>query len=145
MRSYHHQQVQPFGKNMVLTPGGPMRSDGQMLAGSPAPSPIKRGGQSLARFPTSSLKHDGQNFARPSGSASRVSSQPVQSPGVSSKQAKYSCFFCNREFPTKLGYTGHMNMHAGAKPFQCQICFKSFQYSNSLSRHKKQCKGLVRN
>ena len=137
-----------------------MRSDGQMLAGSPAPSPIKRGGQSLARFPTSSLKHeghaiarspasgykrDGQNFARPSGSASRVSSQPVQSPGVSSKQAKYSCFFCNREFPTKLGYTGHMNMHAGAKPFQCQICFKSFQYSNSLSRHKKQCKGLVRN
>ena len=56
---------------------------------------------------------------------------------------KHTCNICGKKFLTLENYTGHMNMHAGVKPFQCTNCLKCFCFKNTLSSHKKSCKGAV--
>ena len=40
-------------------------------------------------------------------------------------------------------YSGHMNKHAGVKPFQCVTCYKCFRSSSTLRRHKGSCSGQI--
>lgn len=52
---------------------------------------------------------------------------------------KYNCGFCDRSFSNHSSHKIHENKHRGtiAPVHQCQICLKSYQYSQSLNRHLK--------
>lgn len=52
---------------------------------------------------------------------------------------QYTCSLCGQTFSQKHHYTGHMNKHVGAKPFQCKNCLKCFGYATNLARHSKNC------
>lgn len=50
---------------------------------------------------------------------------------------QFKCDVCNRGFTSEIPCEEHKNFHAGAMPFQCEICLKSFPYTRFLIAHKK--------
>ncbi|XP_046676859.1 zinc finger protein 184-like isoform X3 [Homalodisca vitripennis] len=54
----------------------------------------------------------------------------------SAKAVEVSCKYCDKVFPSKRIYEVHlMTDHQEAKPFQCDICQKSFSHQTSLKCH----------
>ena len=51
---------------------------------------------------------------------------------------------CGKDFGSRQGLAGHMNMHMGLKPFQCDKCDSAFASLDCLCKHKQfRCKGGV--
>lgn len=56
-------------------------------------------------------------------------------------EKKFECDLCNLKFRCKFFLEEHINTHTGNKPYQCEICKKSFAnirgYKRDLKRHKQ--------
>ena len=55
----------------------------------------------------------------------------------------FFCQMCDLKFSERQKFEGHMNIHKGIKPYECPGCLRSFTHSNTLSKHKKTCTGMV--
>ena len=54
------------------------------------------------------------------------------------KDKLFQCDQCEKGFMTKITYEGHMNMHLGIKPYECEFCGCKFQnISNKLAHLRK--------
>lgn len=51
--------------------------------------------------------------------------------------APYTCAECGKCFIRKNVFEGHMNLHSGRKPFECNECSMTFSSRKSLSQHKR--------
>lgn len=45
------------------------------------------------------------------------------------------CVFCNKEFKKTYSLSRHLQLHTGAKPYECQICGYGFIQKTDLQRH----------
>jgi uncharacterized Zn-finger protein len=51
---------------------------------------------------------------------------------------RFMCTQCGKGFDSENVYEGHINMHAGLKPYRCRYCPQSYQnLSNCLAHEKK--------
>ena len=55
----------------------------------------------------------------------------------SSNQDHHPCSECERLFLTSSSSKQHMHIHSSIKPFQCEVCFKSYTQFSNLCRHKR--------
>ena len=51
---------------------------------------------------------------------------------------KYVCDVCGRECPSKHKLKRHLSTHSEERPFICQICRKSFKWTEYLQKHMRQ-------
>lgn len=51
--------------------------------------------------------------------------------------APFTCAECGKCFIRKNVFEGHMNLHSGRKPFECNVCSMTFSSQKSLSQHKR--------
>lgn len=47
------------------------------------------------------------------------------------------CSLCGKVFKSREHFAGHMNLHAGMKPFMCQLCGKSYSTLSRLHTHQQ--------
>jgi len=58
--------------------------------------------------------------------------------GVTGRQTpKFTCAICGNCYTRKVSLSNHMNLHSGAKPFECQYCAKTFSHHVYLRDHRK--------
>lgn len=57
--------------------------------------------------------------------------------GVNSSRLRYKCEECGKAFITPSKLQRHSYSHSGLRPFQCNICAKSFSQSANLKTHMK--------
>lgn len=46
------------------------------------------------------------------------------------------CTFCNKTFSSRQGYTIHLRIHTGERPYKCGYCTKSFRDGGTLRKHE---------
>ncbi|CAH0564476.1 unnamed protein product [Brassicogethes aeneus] len=49
----------------------------------------------------------------------------------------HACPECGKTFQTSSGLKQHTHIHSSVKPFQCEVCFKSYTQFSNLCRHKR--------
>jgi KRAB domain-containing zinc finger protein len=54
----------------------------------------------------------------------------------SGEEGKYSCSFCKKSFKWRSHWKSHERIHTGDRPFECEICGKTFTRSDGLQCHK---------
>ena len=50
---------------------------------------------------------------------------------------KYFCDKCQKGFALKTSYDGHLNMHAGLKPYKCNYCHMCYQNKPNMHAHER--------
>lgn len=51
------------------------------------------------------------------------------------RRTLHKCPHCDNQYVNRPSFVAHLNRHAGIKPFECQICNKTFHGSNLLRTH----------
>ena len=51
---------------------------------------------------------------------------------------RYKCDKCGRECPSKHKLKRHLSTHSEARPFPCNICGRTFKWSEYLQKHMRQ-------
>lgn len=74
-----------------------------------------------------------------------LSGQKQCSNSTPRKRSLYSCSFCDKQFISPADIVRHTRVHTGERPFQCDVCFKSFKIKHHLRSHMKthMKKGIV--
>ena len=54
------------------------------------------------------------------------------------KKKKHVCHVCQRECPSKHKLKRHLSTHSEERPFSCQLCGKSFKWTEYLHKHLRQ-------
>ncbi|XP_041378050.1 LOW QUALITY PROTEIN: MDS1 and EVI1 complex locus protein EVI1-A-like [Gigantopelta aegis] len=49
----------------------------------------------------------------------------------------HACSDCGKTFATSSGLKQHQHIHSTVKPFQCEVCLKSYTQFSNLCRHKR--------
>ncbi|EAA43874.4 AGAP008232-PA, partial [Anopheles gambiae str. PEST] len=49
----------------------------------------------------------------------------------------HACPECGKTFATSSGLKQHTHIHSSVKPFQCEVCFKSYTQFSNLCRHRR--------
>ena len=47
----------------------------------------------------------------------------------------FKCKKCGKKLGSASSYQGHLNLHAGKRPFKCYLCTKAYPTHNSLGKH----------
>ncbi|CAL1579095.1 unnamed protein product [Knipowitschia caucasica] len=67
------------------------------------------------------------------------SRKPPFSQDSSASAGDLRCDQCGKTFTAKKRLRTHQSVHTGAKPFSCNICYKTFSRQDNCLRHKKLC------
>lgn len=54
-----------------------------------------------------------------------------------SGEKPYQCNVCTRSFAVKHTLKKHMRTHTGERPYSCRICSRSFAQNGTLATHMK--------
>ena len=49
----------------------------------------------------------------------------------------YQCEICLKSFTDKSNFNNHMREHTGEKPYQCEICLKEYSNRSVFNYHKQ--------
>ncbi|XP_055307378.1 zinc finger and BTB domain-containing protein 41-like, partial [Sitodiplosis mosellana] len=66
------------------------------------------------------------------GSAKKRNKRTIPRNRAAKKQKKHKCHVCNHLASCKYALMEHFQIHTGEKPFQCDICLKSFARKDAL-------------
>lgn len=61
----------------------------------------------------------------------------IRSQHLADNMKDFVCNQCGKGFNQKDAYEGHLNMHAGLKPFKCRYCENSYQNNSNRFAHEK--------
>lgn len=56
-------------------------------------------------------------------------------PGFDQSGKRRYCSMCDKSFTSNWGYTCHMRLHTGSKPFECPACHKRFTQKSNMRSH----------
>ena len=70
---------------------------------------------------------------------------PLQSSSNAFAPPQFKCNFCPKMFVQKQNRDDHMNIHTGAKPFECEQCDETFACLSNLIRHRERHHSNARN
>ena len=75
-----------------------------------------------------------------SGMANSPSSEIAKQRSLLLGRAKirHVCDICNRECPSKHKLRRHLSTHSEERPFACQLCGKTFKWTEYLQKHMRQ-------
>ncbi|KAG8253023.1 hypothetical protein J6590_044017 [Homalodisca vitripennis] len=76
---------------------------------------------------------EGESTAPPPAKSPESDDSPASPPGA------HPCDLCAKVFPYRYQMIVHRRYHTERKPFQCQVCGRSFENSDELSQHGKSC------
>ena len=57
----------------------------------------------------------------------------------------FECNICFKTFPKKQNLEGHMRSHTGEKPFACSRCDKRYALYSNMMTHKAKCISILQN
>ncbi|CAB3993878.1 zinc finger 664-like, partial [Paramuricea clavata] len=91
---------------------------------------------------TSIVDHESQSFSIvrdfsvPTMSAIANNLDSVLNEEFVQRGSRYSCSFCKKSFKWRSHWKSHERIHTGERPFQCEICGKTFTRSDGLQCHR---------
>ncbi len=54
------------------------------------------------------------------------------------QKQRHFCHVCHRECPSKHKLKRHLSTHSEERPFNCELCGKSFKWTEYLAKHMRQ-------
>ena len=56
---------------------------------------------------------------------------------IHTNEKPYECDVCEKSFRTSSDLKKHMRIHTNEKPYECDVCEKRFRESGNLQKHMR--------